>query len=115
MRFSIIILLLKEIFAEEKFVERVILPTSKSTTIKPYAICLMPGKVIHQKDREVLNDFSKILILRILNTCNIIIHRSLMCNPQTTGTRQEGMMREASRQQDREAYNDVCSYMPSAY
>jgi len=65
MRFSMINLLLKEIFAEDKFVEIVILSTSKSTTIKPYAICQMPGKVIHQKDREVLNDFSKILMLRI--------------------------------------------------
>jgi len=65
MRFSMINLLLKEIFAEDKFVEIVILSTSKSTTIKPYAICQMPGKVIQQKDREVLNDFSKILMLRI--------------------------------------------------
>ena len=75
----------------------------------------MPGKVIHQKDREVLNDFSKTFMLRILNTSNITIHRSLKCNPQTTGTRQEGMMRKAARQQDREAHNDVCSHMPFAY
>jgi hypothetical protein len=77
MRFSIIILLLKEIFAGEKFVEIVILSTSNPTTIKPYALCLMPvpGKVIHQKDREVLNDYSKILMMRIMKTCNIIIHR----------------------------------------
>ena len=57
--------------------------------------------------------FSKILMLRILNTYDIIIHRSLKCNPQTTGTRQESMMWEASRQQDRKAYNDVSSYMPA--
>ena len=105
-------LLLNEVFAEDKFIEIVILSTSKPTTIKPYAICLMPGKVIHQKDREVLNDISKILMLRSLKTSNKIIHRFITCYPQTTGTRQEGMMREASRQQDREAYNVVCSYMP---
>ena len=77
MRFSMIKLLLNEIFAEDKFIEIVILSTSKPTTIKPYAICLMPGKVIHQKDREVLNDFSKILMMRILKTSNIIANSSL--------------------------------------
>ena len=70
-------LLLKEIFAEDKFVEIVMLSTSKSITIKPYAICQMPGKVIHQKDREVLSDLSKILNLNVenLRTPNKIIHR----------------------------------------
>ena len=84
MRFSMIKLLLKEIFAEDKFVEIVILSSSKSTTIKPYAICLMPGKVIQKKkkNREVLNEVSKILMLRILKTSNKIIHRSLKCIPK---------------------------------